>query len=523
MEIIFQRLHEVGLKLKRSKCSFMKLHIEYLGHLISENGIEPMPDKLSAIQEMPAPRSPKEIKQFLGLVGYYRKFIPRFSDVAKPLMRLTRHDTLFQWCKKCEFAFQSLKNALCTKPILKFLDLQKPYVLFTDASKYVWAGVLTQPYTKDTEGKVVTTHHPVTYVSGLFRRSQLNWAAFTKEAYAIYMSVKKLSFYLTDSEITLRSDHLPLKKFLLKNTLNSKVNNWAVELETFNIKFEHISGIKNMLADTLSGIIKVDSEAQPESEKEGYEFSYSCFEELPPAEVFEVEEKIAKDVKLQPDVDIGIPEMECTLPIPKAKLCQPQLQDELCKKKARQVNTTADTYRSYYIDRNGILKKILEDNEEVFQTMVLPKILIDSVLQLAHDSAGHNGFQWVYLSIRQLYYWNNMKKDILHHCKQCAVCKKFKVECIKFEKLHFNMPNQPMKFICMDLIGEFHPPTSRGHRYALTVIDMLTGFVFCAPVRKKGQKRLFKHILMKFITGLEVPGRSCQITGLNLKTRCLKK
>ena len=250
----------------------------------------------------------------------------------------------------------------------------------------------------------MTTHHPVTYVSGLFRGSQLNWAALTREAYAIYMSVKKLSFYLTDAKITLRSDHLPFQKFLLKNTLNSKVNNWAVKLETFNIKFEHISGIKNMLADTLSRIIKVDREAQPELEKEGYELSYSCFKELLPAEVFEVEEKIVKDVKLQLNMDIGIPEMECTLPIPKANLHQLQLQDELCKKKARQVNSNADTSRSYYIDRDGILKKILEDNEEVFQTTVLPKILIDPVLQLTHNSAGHNGFQWVYLSTRQLYY-----------------------------------------------------------------------------------------------------------------------
>ena len=129
---------------------------------------------------------------------------------------------MFQWCLKCEFAFQTLKEALCTKPTLKFPDPQKPYVLFTDASKYAWAGVLTQPYTKETEGKTVTTHHPVTYVSGLFRGSQLNWAALTKEAYAIYMSVKKLSFYLTDAEITLRSDHLPLKCFLLKNMLNSQ-------------------------------------------------------------------------------------------------------------------------------------------------------------------------------------------------------------------------------------------------------------------------------------------------------------
>ena len=234
LEIIFKMLCEPGLKLKRSKCSFMKMHIEYLGHLISEKGIELMPDKLSAIKEMPAPRNPKEIKQFLGLLGYYQKFIPRFLDIAKPLTRLTRHDMTFEWCKKYEFSF--LKDAPCTEPILKLPDPNKVYVLFTDASKHAWAGVLTQPYTQEMGGKLVTVHHLVTYMSGLFRGSQLNWAALTMEPYAIYMSVKKL----TDVEITLRSDHLPLKKFLLKNTLNSKVNNSAVELETFNIYFELI-------------------------------------------------------------------------------------------------------------------------------------------------------------------------------------------------------------------------------------------------------------------------------------------
>ena len=96
------------------------------------------------------------------------------------------------------------------------------------------------------------TDHPITYVSGLFHGSQLNWATLTKVAYAIYMSVKKLSFYIDTAKITVKSDHLPLKKFLEKNTLNSKVNNWAVELESQNITFEYIPGIRNTLADTLS-------------------------------------------------------------------------------------------------------------------------------------------------------------------------------------------------------------------------------------------------------------------------------
>ena len=153
------------------------------------------------------------------------------------------------------------------------------------------------------------------------------------------------------------------------------------------------------MADTLSRIVKVDPDIQSEPEQEGYEFEYSCFEELPPIEVFAVEEKVAKGMNLWPDKEIGIPEFDCTLPVPKGKLHHLQMKDEMCQKRARQAHMGTDSSKSYYIDKDGILWKLLEDNEEVFQTTVLPKILIDPVLQLVHNSPGHNGFQRVYLSI----------------------------------------------------------------------------------------------------------------------------
>ena len=158
------------------------------------------------------------------------------------------------------------------QPILKYTDTSKSYTLYTDASKYGWAGVLTQAHTSIVEGKKVTTDHPVAYVSGLFRDSQLNWAALTKEAFAIYMSVKKLSFYLTDADILLKSDHLPLKKFLQKNTLNNKVNNWAMELEAFNIRFKHVSGKANILADTFSHLVDIYPDARLDPKNAGWEF-----------------------------------------------------------------------------------------------------------------------------------------------------------------------------------------------------------------------------------------------------------
>ena len=164
---------------------------------------------------------------------------------------------------------------------MKYPNTTKLYTLYTDASKYGWAGVLTQSHTSMVDGKSITMDHPVSYVSGLFHGSQLNWAALTKEAYAIYMSVKKSTFYLTGHEITLRSDHLPLKKFLRKMTLNNTVNNWSTEIESFNINFIHISGKANVLADTLSRLIDIGPDLQQQPELEGHEFRKYCFETLP--------------------------------------------------------------------------------------------------------------------------------------------------------------------------------------------------------------------------------------------------
>ena len=244
----------------------------------------------------------KESKQFLGLTGYYRKFVPRFADISRPLTQLIKKEMKFVWIPECQKSFKLLKSFLCGEPILKYADTSKPYTLYTDASKYGWAGVLTQSHTTVIDGKSVTTNYPVAFVSGLFRGSQLNWAALTKEACAIYMSVEKLSFYLIQADML--SDHLPLKRSLHKNTLNSKVNNWVKELESFNIQFEHIKGQNNILADTLSCLIDIHPDTQLTPEGNGYEFGYVVFEELPDIHTFEINEVIAGDQEIKNDPDM---------------------------------------------------------------------------------------------------------------------------------------------------------------------------------------------------------------------------
>ena len=209
--------------------------------------------------------------------------------MARPLNALTQKNTVFEWTQICQESFKLLKASLMTEPILMYTDPSLSYVLFTDASKYAWACVLKQEKTHMVEGKEIKILHPITYMSGLFRGSQMNWACLTKEAYAIYMSIKKLAYYLEDADITLRSDHLPLKKFLAKNTLNSKVNNWAIEISPFRITFEYIKGIKKTLADTMSRLINIDPQIQSEPEPEGHEFGYYTFDPLPALEIQDIQ------------------------------------------------------------------------------------------------------------------------------------------------------------------------------------------------------------------------------------------
>ena len=199
-------MHRADLKLTKRKCNFLKAHIQYLGHYISGQGLEPIPEKLESLQQMPAPTDLTEVRKFLGFVGYYRKFIPKYSDIARPLRNLTRKDIPFEWSKACQAAFEMLKEYLLKEPILKYPKPDQPYILYTDASKYAWAGMLTQAYTYKEETKEYVIHHPITYVSGLFKGPQLNWAALTKEAYTIYMVARKLDYYLREAETTIRSD-----------------------------------------------------------------------------------------------------------------------------------------------------------------------------------------------------------------------------------------------------------------------------------------------------------------------------
>ena len=281
------------------------------------------------------------------------------------------------------------------------------------------------------------------------------------------------------------------------------MNNWAVELESQNITFEYIPGIQNTLADTLSRLIEMDENIKLQPEEEGKEFGYFPFEELPPVTTHVVEEVIEYEIgnlNIQHTYPVEI-NMDIHLPLKDNKLVKLQESDPHTKQLRKQwENKNLD--QNMYTMENNILKRKLMVNGLLYTPIVVPDILKDCLLILAHNKQGHNGFRRTYASLKNRYHWKGMKKSVHQHCTNCQVCAKHNIKTQQLKNEHFSSPPQPMEFIAMDLIGEFHPASSKGNRYALTAVCMLTGFTFCIPLKSKSAEDVIKayidHICCTF-------------------------
>ena len=159
---VFERFQKASVKIKLSKCQFLKTHLYYLGHRPSASRLEPLPEKLEAIKNLASTRNVDEAHHILGLLGYYRSFIPAFADITFPITSLLKKNTPFIWSDICQLALEYLKEIFCNKPLLQFLDPNKPYIMYTDASNKAYSSILCQPI--DNEQDI----RPVAHFSGTF-------------------------------------------------------------------------------------------------------------------------------------------------------------------------------------------------------------------------------------------------------------------------------------------------------------------------------------------------------------------
>ncbi|CAF0842311.1 unnamed protein product [Adineta steineri] len=252
LSAVFDRLSAAGLTLKASKCDFCRKELKYLGHIITPNGIKPDPGLVDSVKCFPQPQKVKDIQAFLGLTGYYRKFIKSYAKIAEPLLsqvrshqKSKRSTTSIQWSPECTKAFETLKNALTEAPVLRAPNFNEPFIIELDACDYGLGAILTQEYD---DRKFV-----IAYASRTQTAAERNYFPTEKEALAIFWATKHFRPYLEGSTIYIRSDCRALQWLIDTKDLSGRLARWAISLSAFNIvDIKYKPGKTNTNSDTLS-------------------------------------------------------------------------------------------------------------------------------------------------------------------------------------------------------------------------------------------------------------------------------
>ena len=244
LKVLLGRLKTSGLSLQPEKCHFLKKEIVYLGHIITQEGVKPDPRKVEAVKNFPIPKGKKNIKQFLGLVGYYRRFIPDFAKISKPLTLILKDNVGFRWSTVEQEAFEILRDKICSEPLLQYPDFTKPFILTTDASKYSLRGVLSQ-------GKI-GQDLPIAYASRTLQGAEINYSTIEKELLAIVFCVHHFRPYLYGHKFILVTDRRPLVWLHSIKDPVSRLARWRIKLSEYNYEIVYKPGRVNSNADALS-------------------------------------------------------------------------------------------------------------------------------------------------------------------------------------------------------------------------------------------------------------------------------
>jgi hypothetical protein len=248
LEQVLLAFEDVNMSLKFSKCKFARPKVQFIGHNIGSGIRSPVTDKVMAIRDIPEPQTKKSLRSFLGMLGFYRMYLPHFSECALPLTELTKNSQSNKICfnEIQRRAFLLLKDKLCKCTNLYAVDFAKSFHMFTDASDYAIGVALTQ---LSDDGK---THCPVGFASCKFSDVQSRWAVIEKECYSSVYGLKKCEHIIFGYKIFLWTDHNPLAYLTTVAPQSAKLTRWALSLTKFNIEVNHIDGKSNVVADYLS-------------------------------------------------------------------------------------------------------------------------------------------------------------------------------------------------------------------------------------------------------------------------------
>ena len=241
---VFTRVREAKLTLKLSKCEFAVAELDFLGHHVGLGKLLQREQKVKALDDFPRPTDRKSVQRFLGLAGYFRRFIPHYSDLSRVLSDLLKKNTKFVWTDACEQAFVDIKSRLASRPILRPPNYDLPFCMAVDASDMAVGACLFQV--------VDGIEHPICYLSKKLNKHQLHYSTVEKEAFGLLLAIRALSVYFGSAAVTVYTDHSPLQFLQRMSNHNQKLLRWNLELQEYNLIVKHRPGRDNILPDLLS-------------------------------------------------------------------------------------------------------------------------------------------------------------------------------------------------------------------------------------------------------------------------------
>jgi len=447
LDEVLDLLERAGFRLNVAKCQFATNSFKFLGFLVTPQGISPDPGKVEAISKMQPPRTARQIRQFLGATGFFRRHVPNYATLAAPLTKLLRKNEKFVWGKEQQAAFEQLKDRLVTAPILRKPDFNKPFEVHSDASGIAIGSCLMQ---RNEEG----IPQAVAYHSRKLRDSERNFPIIDLEALAVVESVRNYNAYLYGRSFIIYTDHRPLIHVFRQPTKSIRMTRWSHELSFYNYVIKYKPGASHHLPDLLSRkVVAIDADFDPQQVAEAQN-----------------NDPLWRDV-IDYLKERRIPRRKIPLPLDEF-----ELRDDL-------------------LYHNRVLP------ERVIQQLVIPRSLRNKVLELSHcdRSAAHPGIFRTYCRLRDRYYFPQMLSEVRKFVQACNECQRRKGLVSRQAPLA-SMPDvfQPLERVSADLIDMV--PSARGHRYVLVIVDHFSRFLQMVPLVDKGAESVADAFVDHYFT-----------------------
>ncbi|GJV72716.1 putative reverse transcriptase domain-containing protein [Tanacetum coccineum] len=449
LKLILELLKKEELYAKFSKCEFWIPKVQFLGHVIDSKGIHVDPAKIESIKDWASPKSPTEIRQFLGLAGYYRRFIEGFSKIAKPMTKLTQKKVKFVWGDKQEAAFQLLKQKLCSAPILALPEGSEDFIAYCDASKKGLGAVLMQ------REKVIA------YASRQLKIHEKNYTTHDLELGAVVFALKIWRHYLYGTKCTVFTDHKSLQHILNQKELNMRQRRWLELLSDYDCEIRYHPGKANVVADALSR----KERDQPLRVRA---LVMTIGLDLP-KQILNAQTEARKPENIKNE-DVGgmLVENAKNPEAIRTEKLEPRADGTLC------LNGRS------WLPCYGDLRTV--------------------IMHESHKSkySIHPGSDKMYQDMKKLYWWPNMKADIATYVSKCLTCAKVKAEHQRPSGLLVQpkIPEWKWDNITMDFVTKL-PKSSQGYDTIWVIVDRLTKSAIFTPMRETDPMDKLARIYLK--------------------------